>query len=44
MIHYGLLKGALLGGSWDLVSKVISSLIGVISSYKYNYPNSNPSY
>ena len=24
----------LLGGSWDLVSKVISTLIGVISSYK----------
>ena len=23
--------GALLGGSWDLVSKVISTLIGVIS-------------
>ena len=23
-----------LGGSWDLVSKVISTLIGVISSYK----------
>ena len=25
------LNGALLGGSWDLVSKVISTLIGVIS-------------
>ena len=25
----------LLGGSWDLVRKVISTLIGVISSYKY---------
>ena len=24
-----------LGGSWDLVSKVISALIGVISNYKY---------
>ena len=34
----------LLGGSWDLVSKVISTLIGVISSYKYSYPNYNPSY
>ena len=27
----------LLGGSWDLVSKVISTLIGVISNYKYSY-------
>ena len=26
-----------LGGSWDLVSKVISTLIGVISTYKYSY-------
>ena len=34
----------LLGGSWDLVSKVISTLIGVISSYKYSYHNHNPSY
>ena len=25
---------SLLGGSWDLVSKVISTLIGDISSYK----------
>ena len=36
-----------LGGSWDLVSKVskvISTLIGVISSYKYSYPYSNPGY
>ena len=35
---------AVLGGSWDLVSKVISTLIVVISSYKYSYPNYNPSY
>ena len=35
---------SLLGGSWDLVSKVISTLIGVISSYKYSYHNYNPSY
>ena len=28
---------SLLGGSWDLVSKVISPLIGVISNYKYSY-------
>ena len=27
----------LLGGSWDLVSKVVSTLIGVISTYKYSY-------
>ena len=35
----------LLGGSWELVTKVTSTLIGVISSYyKYSYPNYNPSY
>ena len=34
----------LLGGSWDLVSRVISTLIGVISNYKYSYLNHNPSY
>ena len=34
----------LLGGSWDLVSMAISTLIEVISSYKYSYPNSNLSY
>ena len=28
------LSVSLLGGSWDLVSKVISTLIGVRSSYK----------
>ena len=27
----------ILGGSWDLVSKVISPLIGVISNYKCSY-------
>ena len=35
---------SVLGGSWDLVSKVISPLIGVISNYKYNYLIYNPSY
>ena len=30
---------ALLGGSWDLVSTVISTLSGVISNYKYRYLN-----
>ena len=34
----------LLGGSWDLVSTVISTLSGVISNYKYSYLNYNPSY
>ena len=34
----------LLGGSWDLVSKVISTLIGVISNYKYSYLVYNPIY
>ena len=33
----------LLGGSWDLVSKALSTLIGVISS-TYRYPNYDPSY
>ena len=26
-----------LGGSWDLASKVLSTLIGVIISYNYSY-------
>ena len=34
----------ILGGSWDLVSKVISTLNGVISKHDYSYPNHNPSY
>ena len=29
----------LLGGSWDLVRMVISTLTGVVSSYTYSYPN-----
>ena len=35
---------SVLGGSWDLVSKVISTLIGVIGNYKYSYLPYNPSY
>ena len=35
---------SLLGGSWDLVSKVISTLIGVKSSYKYSYLIYTPTY
>ena len=34
----------LLRGSWDLVSKVISTLSAVISNYKYSYLSYNPSY
>ena len=34
--------GPKLGGSWDLVSTVISTLSGV--NYKYSYLNYNPSY
>ena len=34
----------ILGGSWDLVSKVISTLIGVISSYMSSYLIYNPTY
>ena len=37
-------KELVLGGSWDLVSRVISTLIGVISNYKYTYLNYNPGY
>ena len=37
-------EAGLLGGSRDLVSKVISPLIGVISNYKYSYLIYNPSY
>ena len=36
-----LLSLALLGGSWDLVSMVLSNLIGVTSIYKYKYPSNN---
>ena len=35
---------SVLGGSWDLVSKVISTLSGIISSYEYSYLNYNPNY
>ena len=34
----------ILGGSWDLVSKVISTSIEVISKYKYSYLNYTHSY
>ena len=34
----------LLGGSWDLVTKVISTLSGAISNCKYSYLSYNPSY
>ena len=33
-----------LGGSWDLVSKVTSTLSGVISNYTYSYLIYNPTY
>ena len=36
--------GFRVGGSGDLVSKVIGTLIGVISKYKYSYLIDNPSY
>ena len=35
---------SLLGGSWDLVSRVISTLIGVISNYNCTYLTYNPNY
>ena len=34
----------MLGGSWDLVSMVISTLIGLISNSKHSYLSNNPSY
>ena len=34
---------ALLGGSWDLISTDMSTLIGVISSYKISCLSYNPS-
>ena len=37
-------KETLLGGSWDLVSTGISTLTGVITSYKYSYLIYNHSY
>ena len=40
--YFGLL--GVPGGSWDLVSTVISTLSGAISNYKYSYLNYNPSY
>ena len=38
------LQGRVLGGSWDLVSSVISTLIGGISSYNCSYLTYNPNY
>ena len=41
----GLLKlQILLGGSWDLVSRVIRTLIGAISRYINSYLPYNPTY
>ena len=34
----------ILGGSWDLVSIVISALIGDICNYKYSFRNYFPIY
>ena len=36
--------GGLLRGSGDSVSKVISTLIGIISGYIYRYLNYKPTY
>ena len=40
----GLGLGAVIGGSWDLVSMATSTLSGVISNYMYSYLNNNPGY
>ena len=37
-------RTSILGGSWDLVSRVISTLIGVVSNCNYSYLTCNPSY
>ena len=42
--HSLLVSQILLGGSWDLVSRVIGTLIGAISNYDYRYLTYNPSY
>ena len=42
--YYTVLYYTLLGGSWDLVSRVISTLIGDISNYNYSYLTCDPSY
>ena len=39
-----MIKRVLLGGSWDLVTRDISTLIRVISNYNYSYLTYNPSY
>ena len=44
LLQWGRCSLPLLGGSGDLVSKVISTLIGVISNYKYSYRIYKPSY
>ena len=35
---------SVLGGSWDLVSTVISTSTGFIDGYKYSYTMYNPTY
>ena len=40
----GIVFNIVLGGSWDLVSTVISTLTGVRTNYKYSYLVYNHSY
>ena len=41
----GSIRATILGGSWDLESKVIiGTLIGVISKHNYSYLVYNPNY
>ena len=40
----GIYKSSIIGGSWDLVSKVISTVSVVVSNYKYSYLTYIPSY
>ena len=44
MYGFGCTALGVLGGSWDLVSMVIHTLIGVISNHKYSCPKTNRNY
>ena len=44
VLDSALAESLLLGGSWDLVSTVTSTLIGAISKYKYSFLIYNLSY
>ena len=41
---FAMARISLLGGSWGLVSRIRSTLIGVISNYSCSYLTYNPTY